>query len=57
MLGNVPTIRFTPDGFLGESSPAGILFRQGADDAIWIVESTNRLNYEIRTNRPPMGRR
>jgi type II secretion system protein H len=56
-VGNVPTIRFTPDGFLSESSPAGILFRQGADDAIWIVESTNRLNYEIRTNRPSMGRR
>ena len=56
-VGNVPAIRFTPDGFLGESSPARILLRQGADDAIWIVESTNRLNYEIQANHSPIGRR
>ena len=56
-VGSVPTIRFTPDGFLGEASPAGIFFRQGADDAIWIAESTNRLNYEIRTNHSLIGRR
>jgi prepilin-type N-terminal cleavage/methylation domain-containing protein len=56
-VGNVPTIRFTPDGFLGESSPAGILLRQGADDSIWIVESTNRMNYEIQANHSPIGRR
>jgi type II secretion system protein H len=56
-VGNLPTIRFTPDGFLGESSPVGILLRQGADDSIWIVESTNRMNYEIQASHSPIGRR
>jgi prepilin-type N-terminal cleavage/methylation domain-containing protein len=49
-VGNVPMIRFTPDGFIGENSPDVVVFRQGANDAIGIVESTNRLKYEIQVN-------
>jgi len=52
-IGNVPMIRFTPDGFIGETSPGRILFRQGQVDAIWIVESTNRLKYEMQANYSP----
>ena len=49
-VGNATMIRFTPDGFIGESSPDRILFRQGQDGAIGIVESTNRLKYEMQAN-------
>ena len=56
-VGNAPSIRFTPDGFIGETSPDRILFRQGAEDAIWIVESTNRLKYEIQDSHSPKAGR
>lgn len=56
-LGNAPTIRFLPDGHLGETSPASVLFRQGETDVIWLVQGTNRLGYEIQTNLPPNLRR
>ena len=49
-VGHVPMIRFTPDGFIGEASPERIGFRQGKDNPIWVVESTNRLKYEIEAN-------
>lgn len=52
-LGNLPMIRFQPDGFISEASPESILFRQGSDDAIWITQSSNRLNYEIQANQSP----
>lgn len=52
---NVPTIRFSPEGYLGESSPERIQIREtereGEDSsAIDLVPSRNRLNYEISTN-------
>jgi len=53
----MPAIRFTPDGFIGETSPGRILFRQGAEEAIWIVESTNRLKYEIQADHWPKASR
>ena len=56
-VGNLPMIRFTPDEFIGENSPERIGFRQGQNDAIWIVESTNRLKYEMQANYPPDARR
>ncbi|MBI2928936.1 MAG: GspH/FimT family pseudopilin [Verrucomicrobia bacterium] len=49
-LGNVPMIRFSPDGFIGESSPASVRFLQGESDVVWILQNTNRLGYEIPTN-------
>ncbi len=49
-VGYVPMIRFTPDGFISENSPERIGFRQGKDNPAWVVESTNRLKYEIQTN-------
>ena len=49
-IGNVPMIRFLPSGFIGESSPDALVFRQGAEEAIWIAQAANRLSYEIQTN-------
>jgi Tfp pilus assembly protein FimT len=56
-VGNVPRIRFTPDGFIGEVSPDRIVLRQGEDEEISIVQSTNRLKYEIQSRHSPAGRR
>ena len=50
---NRPAIRFTPDGFISESSPERILFSQsheGDSGMIWVGLSRNRLNYEIQTS-------
>ncbi|PYJ98331.1 MAG: type II secretion system protein GspH [Verrucomicrobia bacterium] len=56
-VGYVPMIRFTPDEFIGENSPDRIVFRQGANDAIWIIESANRLKYEMQASHSPNARR
>jgi type II secretion system protein H len=56
-VGSLPMIRFQPDGFISETSPDQIVFRQGADDPIWIAESTNRLRYEIQASHSTPVRR
>ncbi len=43
-------IRFLPDGFIGETSPQRIFFRQGEKDVVSITETTNRVRYEIDNN-------
>jgi type II secretion system protein H len=48
-LGNVPMIRFLPDGSISETSPDRIVLRQGSDHSLFIVENTNRLAYAIQT--------
>jgi type II secretion system protein H len=45
---NLPSIRFNPDGFFDEVSVARIVIRQGAEAALEIVPTANRLGYEIR---------
>ena len=47
---NLPKIRFTPEGFISETSPELIVFRQGKEDEIWMGPNQNHLNYEIKTN-------
>jgi type II secretion system protein H len=54
---NLAKIRFTPDGFLSQTSPDFVVFRQGQDGEIWIGVSRNRLNYEIQTNQVQLLRR
>jgi Tfp pilus assembly protein FimT len=49
-LGKVPMIRFLPTGFIAETSPDAVIFRQGSDDAIWITQNANASSYEIQTN-------
>jgi type II secretion system protein H len=57
LVGKLPTIRFTPDGFISDTSPPYVLFREGENDLIWIGQSRSRLNYEIQTNQPFLFRR
>ena len=57
MGNNLPMIRFSPDGSISEPSPDRILIRQSREDAVWIVQSANHLNYEIPANLSPSARR
>lgn len=63
LVGEQPTLRFTPDGFISETSPEYVRFREGEadesadDDVIWVGQSRNRLHYEIWTNPPSILRR
>jgi len=55
--GNLYTLRFNPDGFVGLSSPERIIFRQGENEELWVAQSRNRLNYEIYSGKPALPRR
>lgn len=44
----IAAIRYTPDGFFDESSVSRIVIRQGAEAALELVPTVNRLGYEIR---------
>ena len=46
----LPKIRFNPDGFISESSPELVIFRQKDDGEVWLVPNRSHLNYEIQTN-------
>ena len=48
-VGNLPAIRFTPEGFYTDSSPERIAIRQDDKDEVVIAKSENRLSYEIQT--------
>lgn len=56
-----PMVRFGPDGFLTDTSPEYIVFRQVRDgqeqDAVWIGRTRNRLSYEVQTTPPAWARR
>jgi Tfp pilus assembly protein FimT len=50
LIGNVPMIRFGPDGSIADTSPDRILLTQKqSKDSLWLVRSANRLRYEIQT--------
>jgi prepilin-type N-terminal cleavage/methylation domain-containing protein len=52
VTGNLPSIRFGPDGFISQSSPGEILLVQGEkgdSEIIAVVQSTNRLRYELQS--------
>jgi type II secretion system protein H len=44
---NLPVIRFMPSGFFDASSVSKIILRQGAEAALELVPTANRLGYEI----------
>ena len=48
-VGALTKIRFQPDGFISDTSPENIFFRQGPDNRIWIAENSTRSRYEIQT--------
>jgi prepilin-type N-terminal cleavage/methylation domain-containing protein len=57
VAGNLPAIRFMPDGFSADSSPERITIRQGDKDEVVIAKSENRLGYEIQTSNQQVARR
>jgi Tfp pilus assembly protein FimT len=48
--GNIPVIRFQPDGFISDSSPQVVKFLQGQDPEIWAVLNANQTKYELELN-------
>ena len=56
--GAVTKIRFQPDGFISDTSPENIFFREeGAKNEIWIAETPTHLRYEIQAGHPQSARR
>jgi prepilin-type N-terminal cleavage/methylation domain-containing protein len=45
-------IRFMPDGFYDDASVVRIVIRQGAEGAVEIAQTANRLGYEIKDATP-----
>jgi prepilin-type N-terminal cleavage/methylation domain-containing protein len=45
---NLPTIRFLPDGSVGESSPRMLHLTSGDGGSLWLALSRDSVNYEIR---------
>jgi type II secretion system protein H len=50
--GNLPAIRFTPDGFYDDASVARIVIRQDGQAALALAPDANRLEYEIEPAAP-----
>jgi prepilin-type N-terminal cleavage/methylation domain-containing protein len=48
----LPLIRFLPDGFIDRASPWHVEIREDEKNAVWLVQTTNRLAYELRSERP-----
>jgi type II secretion system protein H len=56
--GAVTKIRFQPDGFISDTSPENIYFRQqDTGREIWIAETPTHLRYDIQTGHPQNIRR
>ena len=45
---HLPAIRFLPDGRIDEDSPQTLRLTSAGGSALWLVESRNRMGYEIR---------
>jgi Tfp pilus assembly protein FimT len=50
----LPVIRFQPDGFISDTSPQRIIFRQptGYDLETWIVENPDHRRYDVSPGHP-----
>ena len=57
VVGNLPSIRFTPDGFYADSSPEQIILRQDDKEEVVIAKTGNRIGYEIQTSNQQSTRR
>jgi len=50
IAGNQPAIRFTPDGFVADSSPVWVALKLANEsDAVWLAMDENRVRYELQT--------
>jgi type II secretion system protein H len=47
-MGNLPAIRFLPGGTIDENSPQSLRLTDAGGNTLWLVESANRMGYEIR---------
>ncbi len=45
----LPTIRFLPDGSLGEASPQKLHLSSADGDSLWLAQASDGLSYEIRS--------
>jgi len=55
--GSKQYIRFTPDGFVADESPAWVWLKStDGSDATWLVLNENRLNYELGSLQPDTRR-
>ena len=45
---NLPEIRFLPDGSIDQTSPRAVKLVDRDTKSLWLTQSTNHLNYEIR---------
>jgi type II secretion system protein H len=45
---NLPAIRFLADGSIDENSPQTLRLMDAKGNALWLVEASNRMGYEIR---------
>ncbi len=61
VVGNLPAIKFNPDGFYADTSPEEIVLIQegegGSKEEVVIAKSENRLGYEIITRNQQIARR
>lgn len=61
VVGNLPAIKFNPDGFYADTSPEEIVLIQegesGSKEEVVIAKSLNRLGYEITTSNQHIARR
>jgi len=48
MFQNLPAIRFLADGTIDESSPQTLRLADAKGNALWLIEASNHLGYEIR---------
>jgi type II secretion system protein H len=46
---NLPTIRFLPDGSVGETSPQLLRLTSADGDSLWLAQASDGLSYEIRS--------
>jgi type II secretion system protein H len=46
----LPAIRFLPEGIIDETSPAALRLDGVDNTTLWLVQTTNRANYEIRNS-------
>jgi hypothetical protein len=52
---NLPTIRFLPDGSLGENSPQMLRVTSTDGGSLWVAQSRDGINYEIRSTDKDTG--
>lgn len=57
IAGNQPAIRFTPDGFIADTSPVWVWLKLTDEpDAVWLAMDDNRVKYALQTVQPLANR-